>query len=355
MLNYTGIPCPVCEKEFTDSDDIVVCPVCGAPYHRSCYEEKGSCIFEDLHEEGKEWTPPVQEQPESDFPVGEPSSAVKTVECLKCGTLNDRNARFCARCGTLLPPYARPEEPSGDAQPNHAKTYGGTVPGSTGSAQGPFSAPPFSIDPMGGVNPTDLLDQKVTYGDASKVVRVRTDYYMPVFRYIRQSGRNKFNFSAFLFSGAWLLYRKQYRQGIFVSVLMVLLQVAYQCALWLLADPTLELLAQQAGVDLTGAVANQQIMALSTLAAQDPWVYLKVISPVLILFAMLAVMIVVGVRGNRMYLKHCVETARDIQLAQRFDDPDVTYLTRGGVNSMAALCFAICYMILRTFLPLLFF
>ena len=353
MLNYTGIPCPVCEKEFTDSDDIVVCPVCGAPYHRSCYEEKGSCIFEDLHEEGKDWTPPVKEQPEFEFPAGEVSSAVKTVECLKCGTLNDRNARFCARCGTLLPPYARPEEIGEDAQQNRAKTYGGTAPGN-GGAQGPFAVP-FGVDPMGGVNPADLLDQKVTYGDASKVVRVRTDYYMPVFRFIRQSGRNKFNFSAFLFSGAWLLYRKQYKKGVFVSILMVLLQIAYQCALWLLADPTLELLAQQTGLDLTGTVGSADIMALSNLAAQDPMVYLKIISPVLILFAMLAVMIVVGVRGNRMYLKHCVETAREVQLAERFDDPNVTYLARGGVNSMAALCFAICYMMLRTFLPLLFF
>lgn len=345
MLNYTGLPCPVCEKEFTDGDDIVVCPVCGAPYHRACYEEKGSCIFEDLHQEGKDWAPPAQEQPEFDLLAGEASSAVKTVECLKCGTLNDRNARFCARCGTLLPPYATPSEPGEDAESNHARTYGST---------GSFVMPPFGVDPMGGVNPADMLDQKVTYGDASKVVRVRTDYYMPVFRYIRQSGRNKFNFSAFFFSGAWLLYRKQYRAGIFVSVLMFLLQIAYQCALWFLADPTLEMLAQQIGLDLTGALGYADILALSELATQDIGLYLKFISPVLVLFAILAVMIVVGVQGNRMYLKHCVETAREVQAAERADDPDTNYLTRGGVNSMAALCFTVCYMILQTFLPLLF-
>ena len=34
MIDYTGIPCPVCHKEFTPEDDIVVCPECGAPYHR---------------------------------------------------------------------------------------------------------------------------------------------------------------------------------------------------------------------------------------------------------------------------------------------------------------------------------
>ena len=31
MANYTGVKCPVCNKRFTEDDDIVVCPVCGAP------------------------------------------------------------------------------------------------------------------------------------------------------------------------------------------------------------------------------------------------------------------------------------------------------------------------------------
>ena len=58
-MDYKGIKCPVCDKPFTENDDIVVCPVCGAPYHRGCYKEKGACIFTDLHESGKTWAPPV--------------------------------------------------------------------------------------------------------------------------------------------------------------------------------------------------------------------------------------------------------------------------------------------------------
>ena len=57
-MDYKGIKCPVCEKPFTENDDIVVCPTCGAPYHRACYMEKGACIFTDLHEAGKDWAPP---------------------------------------------------------------------------------------------------------------------------------------------------------------------------------------------------------------------------------------------------------------------------------------------------------
>ena len=44
MMDLSGIPCPVGGKPFTKDDDIVVCPVCGAPYHRACYQEAGHCV-----------------------------------------------------------------------------------------------------------------------------------------------------------------------------------------------------------------------------------------------------------------------------------------------------------------------
>ena len=52
MTRYTGNHCPVCEQAFTDTDDIVVCPDCGAPYHRVCYEKLGQCIHRPAHAAG---------------------------------------------------------------------------------------------------------------------------------------------------------------------------------------------------------------------------------------------------------------------------------------------------------------
>ena len=87
VLDYKGIKGPVCGKPFTENDDIVVCPVCGAPYHRECYKEKGACIFTDLHESGKTWAPPA--------PPDAPNTAseLKDKECPNCGTLNAHSAR----------------------------------------------------------------------------------------------------------------------------------------------------------------------------------------------------------------------------------------------------------------------
>ena len=48
MPKYYGCPCEGCGKPLTLQDDIVVCPDCGAPYHRTCYEKMGLCIHLSL-------------------------------------------------------------------------------------------------------------------------------------------------------------------------------------------------------------------------------------------------------------------------------------------------------------------
>lgn len=46
---FIGEKCPVCHRIFLEDDDIVVCPQCGAPYHRECYKHVGKCEFKDKH------------------------------------------------------------------------------------------------------------------------------------------------------------------------------------------------------------------------------------------------------------------------------------------------------------------
>ena len=54
MPKYYGCPCEGCGKPLTLQDDIVVCPDCGAPYHRDCYEKLGRCIHAPAHAAGYE-------------------------------------------------------------------------------------------------------------------------------------------------------------------------------------------------------------------------------------------------------------------------------------------------------------
>ena len=57
-MDFKKYFCPVCNNQFNDEDDVVVCPECGTPHHRECYKNNGGCFNEKLHgnEESLEFT-----------------------------------------------------------------------------------------------------------------------------------------------------------------------------------------------------------------------------------------------------------------------------------------------------------
>lgn len=349
MLDYTGIKCPVCGVPFRSGDDIVVCPECGAPYHRACYQEKGKCIFDDLHKEGKAWEPPAPPK------APDPRAEIKDQECPVCGTLNAHSALFCNRCGSSLsgePQQYQNSNPTRNQENQQTPPpessgfwgFGGFTPPGTGFGS---AVPPFAFDPMGGVSPAELLDANVTFGDASKLVKQNTSYYMPVFRYIKQTRRNKFNFMAFLFSGAWMLYRKQYKYGAIVTAIMFALYIGYLCANVFISTPLMMDLMNQVGMDTTQTIYpnNDQLMAITQLLMEKPILYFYLALPMCCLLAMLVIMIVVGIRGNKMYMRHCVRTAQKVKAAGNDGDPNMTLDAKGGVNTSIAICLFVCYII----------
>lgn len=337
MLDYTGVKCPICDVPFQKDDDTVVCPECGAPYHRECYNKVGKCVFDELHEQEKEWQPPQPPQ------APDANAEIKDRECPTCGTLNAHSSLFCTRCGASLlgePQTYNNTQPQSPPPPNY-NPY----------ANQRFAGVPFAYDPMGGVSPTEPIGEGVTFGDASKAVKQNTGYYMPVFRYIKQTGRNKFNFSAFLFSGAWMLYRRQYKQGGVVTAIMLMLQIVFQALCWLVFYPTVDALALQAGYESSLYLTTDQMISIISLAQQDTMIYLKLLSPYIAMLASLVVMIIIGVRGNRMYMNHCVRTVQKVK-AEQLADPEVTIESRGGTNIMAATCVLVCYFIIQSVIPM---
>lgn len=340
MLDYTGVKCPVCGVPFRKDNDIVVCPECGAPYHRECYQNKGACIFGELHEKGEEWAPPPPPAPPSS------SAEIKDRECPACGVLNSHSALFCSHCGASLlgspqqhSNTGRPENPVGTPPPG-----GPYVPPYNGGVRSPYQTP-FVYDPLGGVNPADLLDDDVTYGDASKLVKQNTRYYMPIFRYMKMSGRNKFNFCAFFFTGGWMLYRKQYKFGSIFTALLLCIYLAYIFISLFVSAPVLTSYLEQAGLDLSQGLdpSSPQWMALTELLMAHPADYLKIALPTLCLGVVLIFRIILGIRGNRMYMEHCIRTARQVKTEGHEGDPNMTLDGRGGVNTAIAVCLGICY------------
>ena len=66
FMEFTDYFCPVCEKRFINGDDVVVCPECGAPHHRECFEQLGHCFYEDRHSPGFSFENADNEQPDQE-------------------------------------------------------------------------------------------------------------------------------------------------------------------------------------------------------------------------------------------------------------------------------------------------
>ena len=52
---HVGQECFGCHQKLQEDDDIVVCPECGTPYHRACWQKTGHCLNAPLHASGKSW------------------------------------------------------------------------------------------------------------------------------------------------------------------------------------------------------------------------------------------------------------------------------------------------------------
>ncbi|WP_411677046.1 RING finger protein [Caproicibacter sp.] len=356
MTNYVGLKCPVCGKTFTAEDDIVVCPQCGAPYHRDCYAKAGKCVYEDKHGTPDAWTPPRQHK--------EDGTQGRTKQCPRCGSFNSDQALFCEHCGQSLS-SDRPEYP-GVTPPPPSRTqnnapYGGqgnNPPppyGNYGQTGFPGSPPPY-YPSVGIPNPNEPIDD-IPVGDVARFVQSNSQYYLPIFMNLKKFGKNRFNFCAFLFPGAWMLYRKMYKVGSVVTAVMFGLYIASAWVSEHFLNPIYQSLFLQTGIaGDTLTPSNDQIEKLMGLIAKLPTyqLYLMMV-PALVFFAQLILMFIFGFSGNRMYLKHCIgkigairkETARPSESTVRMQE-------EGGVNISLAICLGICYLIL-SYIPSIFY
>jgi hypothetical protein len=92
MSLYESQKCDICGKVLTKDDDIVVCPDCGAPFHRRCWENLGHCIHEAEHSKGYVWKPAA----------GDSTPKHGEIICPNCSRIMPEGTAFCENCGTPL-------------------------------------------------------------------------------------------------------------------------------------------------------------------------------------------------------------------------------------------------------------
>ena len=338
MIDYTGIKCPVCDVVFNEKDDIVVCAKCGAPYHRNCYTEKGDCVFDELHKSGEAWKVPVEKKEETEG-TASTRYEIKDKECPSCGVLNAHSNLFCGSCGVNLSDETKKYK--NDAYRNSYQDS------SYSSGQIPMSGAtmPFKVDAMGGTNPSETVTDGITFGEMSKVVQQNTAYYLSIFNRIKEFGKSKFNFSAFLFSGAWMLYRKQYKLGIFTTVIMFALFIAQTFLSIFVSSPLLVSKADQLGIDIeTLSMDTAMITFLSDNLTMDELLIISL--PFFAMMIMFTIMLFCGFLANRMYMKSCIKKIKETkEVTLNVQDYNAKIMEKGGVNTAAILCIIICYLI----------
>lgn len=202
-MQYTGENCPICGAAFTESDDVVVCPDCGTPHHRSCYFAHGVCANADKHVSGFEWSPTDKADAASDAAKA-PQNTKETVVCPRCGTQNAAEEPVCTNCGARLYFGAAPTPRMPQAQ-----------------------LPDWSNSPY--VTRGTLISPEETIGgntvrDTAQYVQASAHRYIPKFYTIEKTGKKiSWNWAAFFFAPYWFFYRKLYAVG---SIFLVLLLAA---------------------------------------------------------------------------------------------------------------------------------
>ena len=200
MANFIGNKCPVCSERFTQSDDIVVCPDCGAPHHRACWSNEGHCANQDAHASGEVWRPETEPMNSDPF---------EKLKCTRCGTVNPAQGLFCEVCGTPLS-----GETKRDPQPSHNPN----MPFPNAMPYNPF------INPLAGLDAEEEIGG-VTVKELAIYLGESTHYFLPQFKRMERGSKLTWNWAGFFFGYIYLAYRKLNVLAISLFALILFLSI----------------------------------------------------------------------------------------------------------------------------------
>lgn len=338
-MDFRGLKCPICNTNLEADDDIVVCPECGAPHHRECYEELGHCYYEQKHKDNFDYAEYIKEKKAKI--AGEAAPGFETIACPKCKAENPRSAFYCNSCGQPL----NNVRPNATANGQQGSMPNGNIPPQPNS---PFGTVMF--DPMAGIDPQSEIDDGVTAGEVAKYVQSNTPYFLRIFANIRDNNKSKFNFSAFLFSGGYMIFRKMYKAGIFFTTIIGLLLIGS------LLVQTLPVFGwQEIFYDATASLVNEGMMgfymklpeAISKLPSQQQLIFYL---PYILELIRWIFMFIAGSIANRAYFKDSIRKIKKIKDNSNGDEKvkNDKLQSAGGVNTVAAIVMFICLIIINS-------
>ena len=304
-MRFENQICPVCEKKFIENDEIVVCPECGTPHHRSCYNSLGECKNKSLHKEGFSFESVKENQEKIDILIDDEIKNTSDV-------INVVNVEF-----------------NGDDAKNNEDLK---------------STIEELFKNINGKSTDQVLINNTPSSYYEAAIGKNQNYYMP--RFLIMEGTQKkhlLNVCAFVFPFAWAVYRKMYKLALLVFCVYIALM----------------------GVTMAPILSNEELMtSMNNCLEEDPQFYEKIllyesgqnvtftktqsefielskdftISPVIAygtLFVSLTMKVLLGLFATRLYkdkLKKNIERAKKLSLEEA---QLKTYLkSRYGVTPM---------------------
>ncbi len=288
-MRFENQICPVCEKKFIENDEIVVCPECGTPHHRSCYNSLGECKNKSLHKEGFSFEPVKENQEKIDILIDDEIKNTSDV-------VNVVNVEF-----------------NGDDAKNNEDLK---------------STIEELFKNINGKSTDQVLINNTPSSYYEAAIGKNQNYYMP--RFLIMEGTQKkhlLNVCAFVFPFAWAVYRKMYKLALLVFCIYIALM----------------------GVTMAPILSNEELMtSMNNCLEEDPQFYEKIllyesgqnvtftktqsefielskkftISPVIAygtLFVSLTMKVLLGLFATRLYkdkLKKNIERAKKLSLEE---------------------------------------
>ena len=330
MSKYTGSQCMICRGTFTDVDDVVVCPDCGTPYHRACWQQAGRCVNEGLHHSGGSW---AADQEKIRLRIG-------GKVCPKCQFVNMPDAAACTNCGEPLREEDTPQQQDAPAQGFRVQLPDGQ------------SIYFNSADPCCGMSPDDDMAGE-RLGDVAGFVRSNTLYYIPLFKRFRDTGRKlSLNLSCVIFPHLYFAYRKMWPMALLTVLILNLCSVPSLMLgmLSTLSTPDLmEQLASLYGTDAAMFDGLKDFLAANEQVFQSLYVPLFLVN--------VAVRLLLCIFGNHLYFRHVLrKVGRIRQTAPTPATRQALLRAEGGTNVWNILgCLGISYALSCGIYMVLFF
>ena len=302
--------CPVCEGYLFSDDDIVYCPVCGAPHHRDCWETIGHCGMEEFHGTEKQYKKEEKSEEKKSLLL-----------CSNCLHPIPEDAKFCPYCGNDN------NKEQGEENESFINIKFGGMPTIV------------RLNNYGGLKKDEEIEG-IKVSDIARFISFGSSQLLPKFK--------KFSLDKKAKSWNWVGFVSPYCHAIFRKMdILAFMYFLLELAAYVFLTPLYNLF-----LNLNMPVGSNVGNVITELFREPS----KYFNPSIVITAIIGILILFGARifagfnNDRLYKNHVIQTITKIRGDMNSDD-EFEFYKKGGVRPVISFLLFIISTYLPTVLP----